>query len=169
MKSLWLWALLLAASSCCRGAPIVYDFFAPDFGSFRYTSPSFIDGSIGVPASKLDFCTTVVGVCWPDSFDIGGGNIFLAVYFDPFTTPSASIDFNNVIDEHHAQGFRFYFPYGSFGSPGTYNTPPLFGFHTGTLTVSEVGEPRMLFPLSVTLGLVVMACRRKSLRGGRSN
>src|SRR5260370_33293266 len=105
-----------------------------------------------------------MGVCWAGSFDVGD-KTFLAVYFNPFTSPSASIDFNNVIDEHHAQQFRFYFPYRSFDTPGTYNTPTLFGFHGGTLTVAEVAEPRMLFALSVALGLIVIACRRMAGRG----
>jgi hypothetical protein len=138
----------------CSATPILYLLVAPDYGTFQYTSPDFIQTDVAVVASRLDFCTVVSGVCWPDDFFIGGNNVPAVVFF-PTELPSSAIDFSSVVNPNYAISLRFYFPTGSFTTPGVYATPPEYGSHSATLSVTAVAEPPLMIPM---LAVSLVAC-----------
>lgn len=155
--------LLLTDSSSSCGA-VVYTFSALDFGAFQYRSPDFIPANRDVPYSSLNFCEVTIGVCWPDNYNFPGQPTGFAVSFYPSTplgngSASDALDFLRLDPGALSSvSKRYYFPEGSFISPGAYITPDLFGFNPGTLTVAVTAIPEPSSFRSLLAGLAFFVC-----------
>jgi len=143
-------------------AAVVYDFtaessFSAFTGSFTYTAPGFVTTNITVPAASLDSC-----VINPAGDSCGD---------QQFVPDTSSLE--GGTDLHDAIGFTdetvlttayYYFPDGSFGTPGVYDTV-LFGTeqagHLVIRVVGEIGEPATLALLGVAIASLGFAGRRK--------
>ncbi|MDE3166375.1 MAG: PEP-CTERM sorting domain-containing protein [Acidobacteriota bacterium] len=154
--------LVLPLVATCQ-AGVIYTFtgtssseFPPVVNTgFQYTSPSLITSQVTILLSQLDSC---VGCGLPPNPDVP------VVFFTPDSCSTGivvcydSIQFNDFITN---TGYMYYFPVGTFDSPGSYVTDSYGApaVNSGTLTVSP--EPSTVFMLVSGILPTALFRRRK--------
>jgi len=131
--------LMLTATSV-HASSITYDFVGtgsaafhkpPEPVAFQLTVSNFVNpplnaGSVFFPCSELDSST----------------NCYIGVWFSQSNTGGPSLQDYIAFDASNNAGYLFYFPVGSFGTPGSYTATRLgAASNRGTLTVTETPEP----------------------------